>query len=149
MTKCVAWCSLICLFAVVVVCSLKQPELLSEKNSFMKDFVGKDFLALLWVILTITIGSASQLHLSFNQLEEHYHRIGGLQKARDGVKQAVYILIGLFLLSIVLVIVKPLIASKPWIQSLLNGTAIWIIYFYVLVLIDLTQTVFAIPPRSD
>lgn len=70
-----------------------------------------ELLAVLGVILAITLASAAQLHLTFNQIEESYQDKGGLSRSRRRVHSAAYWLIGLFLVAVLLVVVKPLLGS--------------------------------------
>src|SRR5690606_5909899 len=109
MSRSIAYCVLIVSAALVVVLAAAAPSVLSdEKNSFLKDFVNHEFLNVLGVILAITLASAGQIHLALNRIEERQQKIF-LIKTRAGVRSAAYWLIGLFLLAVVLVVVKPLI----------------------------------------
>lgn len=144
MTPNIAYCSLIVMSGIVITLSVSCPTVLGDSNAFLKNFVNHEFLNILGVVLAITVASAAQLHLTFNQIEERFKK-RGFSKARSGVQQAAYWLIGLFLVSVVLVVAKPLLACDyEWAQSLFNGAALLILLWYVLVLIALTQGVFAI-----
>jgi hypothetical protein len=145
MNDSIGWCALIVSFALVLVATATAPGILSDNNAFLKDFVGNNLLNLLGVILAITLGSAGQLHLAFNQLEERYRRRGALDKARRGIKQAVHTLLALFVFAVALVVTKPMMAKVSWEQSIFNGTALWIVLFNVLILVALSQAVFGIP----
>lgn len=54
---------------------------------------------------------------------------------RAGIRSSVYGLIWLFLLALLVVILKPVIALENWSQTLANGAAVVIIVWNVLVLI--------------
>jgi hypothetical protein len=147
MTPNIAICTLICAAVLMVVLTVVDATILSDHNRFLKDFVNQELLAILGVILAITLASAASLHLEFNKIEERFGR-AGLGKAREGVKSAAYCLIGLFLASVVLVVTKPLFgddAEKT--LSLINGAALFILLWNVLLLIELTQAAFSIQPR--
>jgi len=150
MTKSVAYTSLIVSVGIVIALAIGAPTLLSDNgNGFLKSFVSHELLAILGVILAITLASAGQLHLTFNKIEEDYKQKNALNSARRSVQSAAYWLIGLFLFAVTLVVVKPLVATTPWSQTLFNGFAIVILIAYVLALIDLLKTTFAIGPKID
>src|SRR5690348_3187621 len=141
MTKSIAYCTLIVTMAMVFVLAAYAPAVLSDNNSFLKGFVTSEILNVLGVILAITLASAGQLHLSFNAIEERYQRVG-LSRSRAGVHRAAYFLIGLFIAAVIVVVVKPLLAKDEWSQTILNGFALEILLWNVLILISLTQTTF-------
>jgi hypothetical protein len=148
MSKAIAYCSLLTVgffLAAVTVC---KPELLSDDNRFLKALVDKDFLVISGVILTITLASAGQLHLTLNEAEA---RVGRpfLQKTRAGVHSSAYWLIGLFLIAVVLLILKPYFdSSGPW-QAFFNSAAVFILFWMILIMTSLTALVFAIKPHFD
>jgi hypothetical protein len=95
------------------------------------------------VIVTITLASAANLHLELNKLQEATGE--PFLGSRRAIKLSAYCLIILLAFSFVLVIVKPLISSQEHIAAVCNSLAILIFYFNILVLFDLTRTVFKIP----
>ena len=145
MSKTVSFVILIVLVGLVLACAVSAPEILSDKNSFMKNFVGPEFLGVLGVILAITLASSAQLHLEFNKIEERF-KAHGLTKTRASVRQDTYALIVLFAFGIALAVFKSLLASEAWAQTIFNGFAIIVVVANVLLLLDLTRTTFAIPP---
>lgn len=150
MSRAIAYCALICAGFFLLTVTLAMPDILNDRNEFLKNFVNHEFLALLGVILAITLASGGQIHLSFNQIEEHYKKPGALAAARNGVKSACYWLLALFLVAILIVVAKPLVPdSDSWGTAFLNGSALFVIFWNVLILIEIVQTVFAITPRVD
>lgn len=143
MTRSISWCILISALAVVVACAVAMPQVLSNGNQFLNGFVNHELLAILGIIMTITLASAASLHLEFNKIEERYKK-EGLRETRRGVKQGAYCLIVLFLVAVVLVVVRPLAAGTPAVEALFNGTALILLLWNVLVLIELTQLAFSI-----
>jgi hypothetical protein len=130
--------------------TLVAPDILSDQNEFLRGLVNHELLALLGVILAITLASGGQIHLSFNQIEEHYKKPGALAAARRGVKTACFWLLGLFLVAIVIVVLKPLVPeATSWGRAFLNAAALFIIFWNVLIMVEIVQTVFAITPRVD
>jgi hypothetical protein len=150
MSRAIAYCALICVACTLLITTLVAPNILNDENEFLKGFVNHELLALLGVILAITLASGGQIHLSFNQIEEHYKKPGALAAARRGVKTACFWLLALFFMAIVIVVLKPLLPeSASWGRAFLNAAALFIIFWNVLILIEIVQTVFAITPRVD
>lgn len=103
-----------------------------------------ELLAVLGVIVTITLASAANLHLEFNRLESEFGE--AFDEARTATKSYAYLLIALFVIALTLVVLKPIVADTPTLQSIFNGAGILIIALNVLSLLDLTIAVFEIPP---
>lgn len=143
MSKAVAYCTLIVALGVVLVVSVISPNALSDSNKFLQKFVGEGLLDVLGVILAITLASAGQLHLTLNQIEEKYKR-RAFERMRKSIRGAATALIALFAGAVVLVVTKPLIATTPTLESIFNGFALFILLWNVLLLISLTQGIFAI-----
>jgi hypothetical protein len=146
MTRSISWCILISIAAVVIVCAVYNPSILSDKNDFLHHFVNQELLALLGIIMTITLASAANLHLEFNKIEER-HKRAGLIETRRGVKQGAYCLIILFAISVAVVVTKPLFHESESMQTIFNGTALVVLIWNVLILLELTQLAFAIKPE--
>jgi len=146
MTRSIAWCILVCVATLVVVCAVAKPNLLSDSNDFLHHFVNHELLALLGIIMTITLASAASLHLKFNKIEER-HKKSGLLETRRGVKQGAYCLIVLFTVAVLLVVIKPFTHGNETLEAIFNGSAIFVLVWNVLILLELTQLAFAIKPE--
>lgn len=142
-SKCIPWCILIVAAGSVLCLSAATPDVLSDKNIFLKGFVGDGFLDVLGVILAITLASSAQLHLSLIHIEEKNGK-SGFYRVRKSLKEACSCLIYLFVFSLVLVVVKPMLSFSNWSQSLFNGSALFVLIWYVLILISITEGTFAI-----
>tara|TARA_B100001939_G_C16651448_1_gene491961 strand:- start:124 stop:585 length:462 start_codon:yes stop_codon:yes gene_type:complete len=151
MNKTIARCTFISSIAVWIILSLSAPWVLSDENGFLKGFVNHEFLNFLGVVVTITLASTANLHLELNKFEERVKkRI--FVNTRNSVKRSAYWMISMLLIALLLVVSKPLIVSvTPSLiaSSLLNGGALLIILFNVLILIDLCQTAFKLEPNFD
>lgn len=145
MNKTISNCLFIVLFGVYLSIALCEPWVLSDKNAFLKSFVDHAFLSLLGVILAITLASAGNLHLEFNRLESKVRK-SFLSSTRASVKRSSYSLIILFLVGFIVMIIKPLVPQVEIAMALINGLAVLVVIFNVLVLIDLTSLVFKIEP---
>ena len=101
-------------------------------------------LGIFGVILAITLGSASQLHLTLNGIEERLKHHNLFEKTRAGVRFSIYWLITLFLFALLIAVLKPIVATTERFQTVANGASLLIIVWNVLILISLTQAVFAV-----
>jgi hypothetical protein len=149
MTKIISYVVLALSITIVIICAIVVPDLLSDSNTFFHAFVNHELLAVLGVILAITLASTAQIHLEFNKIEERYKRENALLRARREVRSSAFFLIFLFLMAVFIVVTKPMLAHTPWSQTLFNGASIIIIVWDVLILIDLTMTIFGITPLID
>lgn len=144
MTQTIAWCLIIVTAGVLLTISLCAPSYLDDVgNGFLKGFVTHELLGVLGVILAITLASASQIHLTLNRIEEAYQQRRFL-KTRSNIKQGVAWLIILFAAAVVLLIVKSVLPQTPVFQAISNSVAILVVLMEILILVDLTQLVFAI-----
>lgn len=144
MSRILAIAGLIILTIGIGITSCIRPEIFGDSNSFLKNFVNHELLAVLGVIVTITLASAASLHLELNRLENDTGE--EFLEARSATKAYAYLLITLFGAALALVIAKPVVAETESVKSLFNGAAILVIVLNMLALIDLTSAVFAIPP---
>ena len=149
MSKIVAQCSMICATSIWVALSFLAPWVLSDSNELLFNFiVHGGFISLLGVIVTITLASAANLHIELNKMEERVNkRI--FNDTRTSIKKSAYWLIVMLLFAIVLISVKSLICATEILESFVNGACLLIVFFSVLILIDLTQTAFAIEPNLE
>ena len=142
---------LVTTFLLIMAISLLKPGLISNKNTFLLGFVNHEFLNLLGVIIAITLASAGQIHLSLNQIEEKSKK-EGFHETRKGLRVAIKWLIGLFMLGLILVIIKPLIPNcdkNEILHAIINGTAVFIVIWYILIMYSMTEAVFAIKPQIE
>jgi hypothetical protein len=148
MNNLIGYAILIAITLVIIVLSACQPQLLSNKNSFLDGFVNHEFLNILGVIVAITAASASNVHLELRRLESEYNFPNGFENTRREVKRGAFALLWLFLAAFVLVVVKPILSTNENIESLLNGAAVVIIAWNILVLLALLQLAFKVGPIS-
>ncbi len=147
--KTVAQCSVICAAAVWVALSILAPWVLSDQNTLLANFISQgSFIAFLGVVVTITLASAANLHLELNKMEEKINK-RVFNKTRLSIKKSAFWLIAMLLLAVFLSSIKSLVCDTEIAQSFLNGACLLIVLFNVLVLIDLTQTAFALEPSLD
>ena len=124
----------------IVTC---RPGWISDDNRFLEGFVNHEFLSVLGVILTITLASIAQIHLSLNQIEERWgFRLPAT--SRKEIKQSAHFLIGLFVVGLLAVIVKPMGGDSQTWTAFVNAIAITVLAVYVLILLDITRSVFVI-----
>lgn len=148
MNKTISYCALFVAFGVVIAISVSRPDLLGKENSFLQNFVNHELINTMCVLATITLASTSQIHLTFNAIEERYKK-RFLVNSRIGVRHAAYALIFLLAASIVLVTVKPLLGEGPSMVAFCNGLCLFILLWSILILLSITRLVFAISPDID
>lgn len=132
---------------VWILIAFNQPWVLSDANSFLKDFVGNDFLAFIGIIVTITLASIVNLLVEMSKLESNVG-FKVFVKSRVDVKHSALSLIAALIVSVALVVAKPLICQGERSQAFANGMALGIIIFIVLILIDITMAAFQLEPPS-
>jgi hypothetical protein len=145
MTKTVSYCALLVVALFLAMATVLRPEIMSDENKFLCDFVGQNLLAILGVILTITLASAAQIHLALNEAETAAGKVF-LGKTRSGVHSSSYWLIWLFLVAVAVVVVKPYFSSSQSLQSFFNSASLFILFWMVLIMSSLMRLVFAIKP---
>lgn len=147
MSKSVSYCILIVLTGLLAGLSASSPKILGDSNIFMKNFVNHEFLNLVGLIMAITLAASGQIHLALNNIEEKYNKDNAFVKTRQNIKSASYALVLLFLLSIIIVVIKPLIAVEEWSQSIFNGISLIILVWDSLILISITSLTFSIKSK--
>ena len=148
MNKIVSRCIFIVAFGVYVGTATNTPWVLSDNNSFLRDFVNHELLNVLGLFFAITLASSANLHLEFNKMEQDAGR-RFLSKTRLRVRASISMIIGCFALAIFTVIVKPLVPQSEIFIAFVNGFALILVLFNVLILADLTRLVFKIAPIGD
>jgi hypothetical protein len=146
MTRVISAIILSAAIATWIVLCITAPWALSDQNRFLNDFVSDQLLGFMGVLVTISLASASNLHLELNKFEEKMgERI--FVKARERIGQAASLLIGVLGFSIVLAVLKPVSQESAAFQSVFNGAALITLLVSILTLSDLTRTVFKLGPR--
>ena len=95
--------------------------------------------------MAITLASTANLHLELNRIENAAKK-AILTRTRAAVSCSAFSMIAGFVLAVVVVVIKPHLPQSQIAMSFVNGAALLIILFNILVLIDLTQLAFSIKP---
>jgi hypothetical protein len=132
--------------ASVIWVAAYAPRWIDDHNEFMRGFINHELLAILGVILAITLASASQIHLKFNEIEEKNGRVL-FARSRGEIKSSCYCLIFSFLGAIACVFLKPLFAEHHFAVAFINGACLWVLLFNILILFDITSGIFQIQPQ--
>jgi hypothetical protein len=146
-SKVLPWVILVALATVLTVISFTQPWMLDDRNSFLKAFVGADYLATLGVIVSITLASAANIHLHLNNLSDDTGT--RFVNTRRSIRRSCNSLVLAFVAAIVLVTVKPLLPAAPYNAAMANSIALIIIYFNASIMLDLVRTSLVIPSRNE
>ena len=143
MTKSVAFSLIIGMVFMLSTIVLVQPSLVSDKNLFLKDFIGSNLLNVLGVILAITLASSAQLHLELNKAEERHGR-AGFKKSRSSIRGANVGLIIMFVLAVSALVIKSAASDSDRAQAAFNAVELFLLFMNVLFLAELTQAAFSI-----
>jgi hypothetical protein len=119
------------------------PSWISDKNAFLSNFVGEDMLDFMGIVVTITLGSASNIFLELNKVEVEFKR-SVFRKTKADIQHSAYALIGLLICSFALVCIKPIIPNGEHVCCIINGIGISIILATFFILVDLTQASFSL-----
>eukprot|EP00456_Euglypha_rotunda_P015151 TRINITY_DN14842_c0_g1_i7.p2 TRINITY_DN14842_c0_g1~~TRINITY_DN14842_c0_g1_i7.p2 ORF type:complete len:156 (-),score=17.12 TRINITY_DN14842_c0_g1_i7:170-637(-) len=138
-----------CIFVVAtgvwLLLAVLAPWTLSDKNEFLKEFLRTGFLSFMGIFVTITLASAASIHLEFNKIEDAAKR-EFLAGARGAVKRSAFSLVWMLLLGVVISASKAHLPQTDVATALVNGLALLIVLFSLLVLVDITSLAFSIKP---
>lgn len=146
MNRAMAYGTLLAYIVAAIAIIAARPDWLGDTNRFLRDFVNHEFVNVLGVTLAITLASAAQIHLALNRIEERVKVKDAFSETRRELHQDTYWLISYFVVGVVIVVVKPIIEGGTTMQAAFNAAALFVLLLHVLVLVSLTQLVFAMPP---
>lgn len=144
MVKAILLTAVAIFLASTTVC---MPNLFGE-NAFLQGFVTHEILALMAVILTVTLASVANIHLSLNRIViTKFSTRKEMVEAAQSVKKelsdnAWYIFWG-FAAVIILLIAKG-ISKNLFLQSAVNAACIWVLLVYILCMYDIYRVVFGL-----
>ncbi|MEP9348802.1 hypothetical protein [Xanthobacter sp. KR7-225] len=104
-----------------------------------------EFLNFMGVLVTITLASSANLFVSLHRLEANFGK-DSLKETRKDVKDASFFLIYLLLISLVVVVAKPLMPATDFATCAVNSFAIGCILMAAFALFDITDAAFEIAP---
>ena len=134
---------LIAAIGVFICLVAYRPDWIGDQNEFLNNFVNHEYLNILGVILAITLASLSQLHLTLGKLHKKLGK-EGLADIRSEIKSsAIWLILG-FIFGLIAVIMKPLIIYGVAGEALINAFYLLTLLFYILILSDITLSVFDI-----
>jgi hypothetical protein len=138
----VAFVILIATSAVTIVLTAATPSLLSDQNSFFRDFVNHEFVGFMGVVVTISLASASTLYLELGRIGRE--RSVDVSKPKSGVRFSAMSLLIALAAAIAIAILKPAALDSLYLQSTFNSLAVLVIVFSLLILADLVKAGFSI-----
>jgi len=133
----------------LAVCIVCKPEFLSD-NTFLRGFINHEILALMAVIMTITLASVANIHISLNSLV--LRRFGGnepLKEAAAGVKKEMtdnaWLIFWGFLVTAIVLVAKGAFDDKNVLAyAITHGVCLWFLLLYFLCMYDIYKVVFGI-----
>lgn len=148
----VLWiCSTIAAASVVLTLSVFWPGLLAG-NKFLEAFATHEVLSFLVVILTITLASVANIHLTVHQSQARIVDQAAREKLereaagplRAETKSSAWLLFWGLIVCIVAAFVKGVWPDSQFVLSLAHGTVVIIVILNFVVLYDIYETVFAL-----
>lgn len=141
----IRWAIMIACGTLVAVLTIAHPAVLAE-NKFLDGFISHEILALLIVILTITLASIGNIHLTLTRLVSRFeNRAEGelaATPARDEINSSGWSLLYAFAACTLILLIKGGTTSNVYAQSATNGAGLIILLFNMLVLKDIYETVY-------
>ena len=135
--------ALIAIAAILMATSICLPAAISDQgNAFLKGFVNQELLATLGVIVSITLVSAGGLHIELVKMSKELKI--DLEREKLAVRRSAFLLIALLVAALVLVVLKPVIATAERPSAFANAAGLFIIIWAIAVLYDLTRAAFSI-----
>lgn len=131
---------LYCLASAITVVSF--PWVLSDQNDFLKQFMNHEFLSFMGVVVTITLASTANIHISLRRKEETLGDDSLFAGTRARVKSSAFSLIWAMFFSVLLVVVKPLLPPNIYLEALANAAGLAIILWGILIILDITKLSF-------
>lgn len=146
-------CTLIAFALFFAVTSLCQPHIFAN-NTFLIGFINHEVLALLAVILTVTLASVANIHLTMNRLisSRFYNNpvmISAGKEVKKELRENCWILFWGFFAAVVILVIKGSAPETDVSHSILNTLVLWILVLYILCMYDVYQVVFGIVNLDD
>lgn len=123
----------------LLAAAFREPSLVGDKNSFLKEFVNHEFLNFIGLIVTITLASTANVYLVLRKKEEDAGQ-EFLKGTKSAVRRSAFSLIWVLVLSLFLVLIKGAISPAHEVAiALLNSLAILLSLWGILVIYDITR----------
>lgn len=145
MNKTFAVCAFFCLVTAVVILTFTMPSVLSDENSFLKNFVNHEYLGFMGVLVTITLASAANIHIELNRYDEALGK-SAFERSRADLRHSAMALIIALCVALATVFTKGLIPDVAVWQAVVNGVALITIAFSIVTVVDLTLAAFRLTP---
>ncbi len=139
---------LIALAAVLTCVVTYRPEWLSA-NTFLDGFVNHEILALFAVVLTVTLASVANIHLSINRMIAHSFSNDAIaremaNKIKSEIRDNSRIIFFSFFAALFALIIKGLMPSEAIHISAVNGFLIWVLVLNLLTIMDVYNVVYGL-----
>lgn len=122
-----------------------NPKILAE-NTFLNEIASHEIVSILVVLLTVTMASIANIHLTLSRLNSELRARGvsvdgEIQSARKELTSNAWSLFGLFCVLLVLLLIKGGVSSLFWL-SIVHGGVIVIVVVNLVILYDLYTSVY-------
>lgn len=136
-------------FIVVTALTVWRPEVLAY-NAFLGEMATPELVAILVIILTITLASVANIHLSLTRLEDHLdeRKVANagseIDEARREINGNAWLLSSVFCVFLALLLIKGHWPDDVWVLSVVHAGAIMAIVINLLVLHDIYSSIYAL-----
>jgi hypothetical protein len=132
---------------ILLIVNHSWPDALSDKNSFLKDFLDSDLLSTVGLMTSISLAGAVPIHFALNDYETKAGK--KLPDTKRAIRLSSVTLILLFLGALVVVIGKPLVAESSSALTYFNMVSIIILAANASIMYDLLSTALSSPSAPD
>lgn len=125
------------------------------KNTFLASFITFELLNILAVILTVTLASIANIHLSLNRIvrtafKDRAKGAAAANRVRSEINQNGWLLFWLFIFACALVFFKGAFETPTvFVLSFVNSIGLVVLLTNLLVLCDIYQVIYAIVKLDD
>lgn len=135
--------------ALIGTLTLFAPKFLAE-NEFLKAFVGHELLAFLVVVLTITLGSVANIHLSIARTQTEIQDADTRKKIEEQfakplkleTQSSAWMLFWAMVVIVVALVIRGAVPQSEYVSSVVHGVAITVLILNGVVLYDIYSTIF-------
>lgn len=143
----IKWCIIIISTGIVLVLSICEPNFLAE-NNFLVKFASEGAVALLAVILTVTLASVANIHLTINRIIAKAYAsnpskgIAAAEPARKEINENAWVLIIVFFLALAAIFIGGVDGIGINLKSIVHGAVVLFLIINVIVLYDIYKATF-------
>jgi hypothetical protein len=138
---------LVCFGFLLVAATICKPQLIGN-NVFISGFVGYELLSLLAIILTVTLASVANIHVTLskilvNKFDKREMKLAAQAIRKEINDDALYLVLG-FISIIIVVVFKGYPVTNIFALSAINSFGIWVLFLFILSMYDIYRVVYGL-----